>query len=234
MTALIGRVPVKGAVQDPYPVKIIIGDKNIAANGHHIPGIKGAIFDGLAKGDWNLGCVTVDIVGGTFVFDDGRIQHLTASTGGDNIEAATQIGSDNIGYVSQPQGVPCIPGRRITDAHKQASFLALLNYGSGRYRSRATAETTSTTSGSSGTTTTALTGSATAFEQNNAVADSLDTVSQIYQDRIQNSLDAVVAEGGQTLSLHITKDLYVDYDPNARLIDYGGGRRNTYSTSRLD
>src|SRR5690606_3898091 len=61
LTALIGRVPVSGSVVDPFPVKLVLGQDNLAANGHHIPGLDGIILDGIAQGDWTLGCVSVKL-----------------------------------------------------------------------------------------------------------------------------------------------------------------------------
>ena len=57
MTSLIGRVPVDGVVKSPYPFKIIIGGKNLATNGLHIPGLSGAIIQGVTVGDMALRCV---------------------------------------------------------------------------------------------------------------------------------------------------------------------------------
>ena len=47
MTAMIGRVPVGGRVGDRFPVKVILGDDTLSANGHRIPGLKGIVFSGL-------------------------------------------------------------------------------------------------------------------------------------------------------------------------------------------
>ena len=58
MTALVGRVPVKGQVRDPMPFKVIAGKDNLAANGLTIPGVQGMIWSGTAIGDWTLSCVT--------------------------------------------------------------------------------------------------------------------------------------------------------------------------------
>jgi integrating conjugative element protein (TIGR03752 family) len=56
MTALIGRIPTQGQVQDPFPFKVIVGADNLAANGIEIPGVDGMIFGGTATGDWALLC----------------------------------------------------------------------------------------------------------------------------------------------------------------------------------
>ena len=38
-SALVGRIPAGGQVQDPMPFKVLIGADNLAANGHQIPGL---------------------------------------------------------------------------------------------------------------------------------------------------------------------------------------------------
>jgi hypothetical protein len=42
MTTLIGRVPIDGTVNDPYPFKVLIGPDNLTANGIDIPDMAGA------------------------------------------------------------------------------------------------------------------------------------------------------------------------------------------------
>ena len=51
MTALIGRVPIDGTVNDPYPFKVLIGPDNLTANGIDIPDVAGAVVSGTASGD---------------------------------------------------------------------------------------------------------------------------------------------------------------------------------------
>ncbi|WP_435370059.1 hypothetical protein, partial [Acinetobacter baumannii] len=43
MSARIGRVPVDGTVNDPYPFKILIGPDNLTANGIELPDVAGAV-----------------------------------------------------------------------------------------------------------------------------------------------------------------------------------------------
>src|SRR3546814_14304487 len=68
MTALIGRVPIDGTVNDPYPFKILVGPDNLTANGIDIPDVAGAVFSGTASGDWTLSCVRGQVRSITFVF----------------------------------------------------------------------------------------------------------------------------------------------------------------------
>ena len=51
MTALIGRIPIDGTVNDPFPFKVLIGADNLAANGIEIPDVAGAVVSGTASGD---------------------------------------------------------------------------------------------------------------------------------------------------------------------------------------
>jgi integrating conjugative element protein (TIGR03752 family) len=154
MTALIGIVPVDGKLKDPFPVKIIIGNENLATNGLKIPGLKGAVFEGIAAGNWNLSCISVSLTGGTFTFTDGRVQHLKSSSKGErnSIAALTPITDgdtrNSIGYISDRQGVPCIAGQRVTDAHKQLATVGVLGLASNYFDARSEAEITRTSNAS--------------------------------------------------------------------------------------
>ena len=79
MTALIGRVPIDGTVNDPYPFKVLVGPDNLTANGIDIPDVAGAVFSGTASGDWTLSCVRGQVRSITFVFNDGTIRTITCN-----------------------------------------------------------------------------------------------------------------------------------------------------------
>ena len=78
MTALIGRIPKDGTIEDPFPFKVIVGKENLAANGLQIPGLDGMIFSGKASGDWTLSCVRGQLHSVTYVFADGTIRTLSS------------------------------------------------------------------------------------------------------------------------------------------------------------
>lgn len=82
MTALIGRVPIDGTVNDPYPFKVLIGPDNLTANGIDIPDVAGAVFSGTASGDWTLSCVRGQVRSITFVFHDGTIRTIPEDSEG--------------------------------------------------------------------------------------------------------------------------------------------------------
>ena len=74
-TAVIGRIPVKGTVSDPMPFKVLVGAKNLAANGLELPPeLEGMVFSGHAVGDFTLRCSSGKLDSVTFVFNDGTIR----------------------------------------------------------------------------------------------------------------------------------------------------------------
>lgn len=238
MTALIGRVPVGDKLKDPFPVKLIVGDNNLATNGHRIPGLKGIVFEGIATGDWNLGCVAVSLTRATYTFMDGRIQHMTGKgSSRDEMSSVQPIGSQtgiqsSIGYISNKQGVPCISGKRITDAHKQLATTGILGLAENFFEAKALAETDEQFN-DRGNRTSAVTGDKKLFAKNKTAAGAIGDVKSFYQARMRDTFDAVVTPAGIPVDIHITTDLYVDYDPNARKIFYAqsvGGNNAT----RLD
>ncbi len=97
MTALIGRVPIDGTVNDPYPFKVLIGADNLTANGIDIPDVAGAVVSGTASGDWTLSCVRGQIRSITFVFHDGTIRTVPKDGGNASSGAsALQNGANSL------------------------------------------------------------------------------------------------------------------------------------------
>lgn len=236
MTAIIGSVPIGGRVRDPFPVKIILGDDNLATNGLTIPGLKGIVFEGMATGNWNLSCASVTLTGATFTFQDGRVQHLPNK---DKTEFAGQqdgqleatpfgdpkaSGVDPIGYISNPQGVQCIGGKRISDAPQQIATLATLGAALTYFESLADAETTTVTNGESALE--AVTGDDVKFANNKTAAGGVQTAIEFYKERTRDSFDVIFVPPNQKVSLHITRDLYVDYNPDSRKLVYSQGEKN--------
>ncbi len=233
MTALIGRVPVGGQVQDPFPVKVIVGANNLAANGHRIDGIDGMIFDGTATGDWTLSCVTVQLTGATFVFEDGTVRHVpsTAQNVQDGVEQGVGAGFGNpndsvIGYLSDRFGTPCIGGKRLTDAHKQAALSGLMGLAQGHLDAKASAET-STNRDNSGTSS-SVTGDADVFAKYSQYANASRAFTDAYRERFQDTFDAIYVSNGADVVANITRDLHIDYVPDSRHLNYSQEHRYAY------
>lgn len=224
MTALIGRVPVGDKLKDPFPVKIIVGNDNLATNGIKIPGLKGIIFQGIASGNWNLSCVSVHLTQATYTFNDGRIQHMLGEDVGNRggSQSNNPIGDETvsgaIGYVTDKFGVPCISGQRVTDAHKQIAALGLLGAGAGYFEGQRDTEVTNIVGDQR--TSSAVTGDNMKYTYNNMAANGMNSIVDFYKDRFRDTFDAIVSPPGAKMTLHIQKDLLIDYDPNARKVAY--------------
>jgi len=140
MQPIIGRIPINGKVPDPYTFKVIIGPKNLAANGIDMPeDLQGIVASGIAEGDLLGSCARGDIRSMTFVFTDGRISTTQAK---DN---------DVLGTIAAVNGNPCILGTFHTDAPLflgvTASLAGLQGYGNALSQSQLNHVTT--TDGSS-------------------------------------------------------------------------------------
>jgi integrating conjugative element protein (TIGR03752 family) len=124
MTALIGRVPVDGVVNDPYPFKALIGPDNLTANGIDLPNVAGAVVSGTASGDWTLSCVRGRIRSLTFVFNDGTIRTVRSAATSEASEALTA--QSGMGWISDPYGIPCVSGERRSNAAQYLSSEMLI------------------------------------------------------------------------------------------------------------
>ena len=222
MTALVGRVPVKGKVQDAMPFKLLVGADNLAANGITIPGVEGMVWSGTAVGDWTLSCVTGRLTSVTFVFEDGTIRTISSD------DKAQQLG-----WISDERGIPCITGERITNA---ASFLSqrigvtALQAGAD---AAAQAETTTTVSGTTGTGTTTVTGDVGAYVLGKTVAGGAAEIRKWLDERLEQSFDAVFVQPGIQLAVHVDKQLDIDHDPKGRKITHAPSL-DPYRRNRLD
>lgn len=209
MTALVGRIPVKGKVQDAMPFKLLVGADNLAANGITIPGVEGMVWSGTAVGDWTLSCVTGRLTSVTFVFQDGTIRTISSDDK-----------AQPLGWISDERGIPCITGERITNA---ASFLSqrigvtALQAGAD---AAAQAETTTTVSGTTGTGTTTVTGDIGAYVLGKTVAGGAAEIRKWLDERLEQSFDAVFVQPGIQLAVHVDKELDIDHDPKGRKITH--------------
>jgi len=132
MTALIGRVPVDGTVNDPYPFKVLVGPENLTANGIDLPDVAGAVMSGTASGDWTLSCVRGQVESITFVFTDGTIRTvpqpkaIASRTASSTQSSNTDKIRGGLGYLSDPFGIPCIAGERRSNAQQYLCSQSLI------------------------------------------------------------------------------------------------------------
>lgn len=209
LTAMLGRIPTNGQVVDPYPFKVIVGRENLSSNGIHIPGINGITMSGVAKGDWTLSCVSGEVYSMTFTFQDGTI--VTVPEPGVKTE-------EPLAWFSDRNGVPCITGKRITNAPSYLSQRIGMTAASSYANAKAQAQFTNTVSEGSSTST--LTGDPGMVAQNTAISSGLGEATDWLDARMENSFDAIYISPGTPLVLHIIEELRIDYDPEGRKVNH--------------
>jgi integrating conjugative element protein (TIGR03752 family) len=215
MTALLGRVPINGAVEDPYPFKVVIGPDDLTANGIEVPEVQGAIVSGVATGDWTLSCVRGTVKSITFIFQDGRVVTVPKSKKpgkSDNNNQKTQ----DIGYISNPQGVPCVAGTRKTNARSFILTDLLLSAGAGAANAVSGGQTTTRVSGFGATQ--GVTGNIGKYIAGQAATQGISEVRKWVEKRFGQTFDAIYVPPGHPVAVNIDKTLDIDYDPNGRKV----------------
>ncbi len=224
-TALVGRIPVKGAVTDPMPFKVLVGRDNLAASGLKVPpDVDGMVFSGIAMGDFNLRCSTGRLLSATYVFRDGTIRTISVAAANAGAGAVGASGGLNpslpsLGTISDAQGIPCVSGELITNA---PTFLAqrvgVMTLEAGG-KAAAAAQTTTSLSGL-GTGVSAVTGDRSSFVLGQTVAGGASEIRKWLDERQQQSFDAIFTRPGVELVLHIDQEMTIDYDPTGRKLRY--------------
>lgn len=221
MTALVGRVPIGGQVTDPYSFKVIIGRENLMANGIELPEVAYSIASGKAVGDWTLGCVRGDLHSITFVFEDGTIR--TVPKAEDIYEGTASARDVKIGELSDAFGNPCVVGQRISNAYTYLAQRMGVVSVSAAAEAAAASQTTQITSvdGSGTGVTTVVDGSTSDYILGKTIADGSMEVARWLDERQAQQFDAIYVHPGAEVSMHITEQINIDYDPNGRKTNYG-------------
>lgn len=220
-TALVGRIPLRGRVQDPFPFYVLVGADNLATNGIKLPEVAGIVFRGEAFGDLNLSCVRGDLISATWIFKDGTIRTVS----GDK--------NTPLGVVADEFGIPCVSGRLITDAPQYLSRRVLVSAVGAAGDAAAAAQTTNTLSGSTGTTTSTRTGDVAQFIVGRTLRDSASDIERYLDERFRQSWDAIFVRPGARVSLLIQREMAIDYDPEGRKLTYDT-KIDPYHRPRLD
>ncbi|WNZ76402.1 TIGR03752 family integrating conjugative element protein [Pseudomonas sp. P105] len=230
MTALIGRVPIDGTVNDPYPFKVLIGPDNLTANGIDLPEVAGAVISGTASGDWTLSCVRGQIRSITFVFQDGTIRSLPADnhkdSRGDSQNAsnsgATQEG---LGWISDRHGIPCVAGKRRSNAQQYLGSQTLITAAGVGVASLIKSDGNTIYAGNNGgsLSTVGISGSE---AMNRLLASGVQDISQWVNKLYGQAFAAIYVEPGAQVSVHIEQPLILDYDAKGRKVDHTLGGRH--------
>ena len=211
LTALVGRIPIRGQLQDPWRFKVLVGSKNLASNGHRIPHLAGMLLAGTARGDLSLSCVSGNIDTATFIFADGTIQ--TTRKVADPESTFT-----GLGWISDEFGNPCIEGELKSNALQYLTQATLVNTTRATAEAIANAQTETSNSVGSDDTTTAVVGDIDQFVAGYATKESLLTVADWLNDRQLNSFDAIYIPAGKSVAIHIEETIQIDQEPNARKV----------------
>lgn len=240
MSALIGRVPVDGTVNDPYPFKVLIGPDNLTANGIDLPDVAGAVASGTASGDWTLSCVRGQIKSMTFVFTDGTVRTLPAPNQGGNQQQNNNQASSGqqqpvqggMGWISDAYGIPCISGERRSNAAQYIGSQALITAAGAGAASLiktdgSSSSYVSTASGTLGTT--GISGNeAMGRILGQGVSDISTWVNKLYGQ----AFAAIYVQPGAQVALHLDQELDIDYEIKGRKVNYTTG--GSHVSANLD
>jgi integrating conjugative element protein (TIGR03752 family) len=215
MTALVGRIPVRGQVRDPMPFKVITGVDNFAANGLTLPGVQGMVWSGTAIGDWTLSCVTGRLDSVTFVFEDGTIRTISSDDRGNQGSSSGKP----LGWISDEQGIPCVTGDRKTNAPAFLSQRIGVTAIQAAAEAATSAETTSIVS-DSGSVSSSVTGDAGNYVLGKAISGGSDEVSKWLLERQSQSFDAVFVPAGVRVAIHVDHELPIDFDTTGRRLTH--------------
>lgn len=215
MTPLVGRIPIDGNIPDPYSFKAILSATNLTANGYPLPGIKGAVISGVARGDMLASCARGDIKSITFVFTDGRIS--TSQVSGDK---------ESLGYISKEDGNPCVPGEFKSNEGVVLGMTMGLNFSKGYATGIANSQYMRTVT-PEGMGIASLIGSSTKVGIGEGLSGAAASAQAWWDRRVRNTFDFVfvpnwVTQTGQIMKIdiNITQQINIDYDDEARKVSY--------------
>lgn len=231
MTALIGRIPIDGTVNDPYPFKVLIGADNLTANGIDLPEIAGAVVSGTASGDWTLSCVRGHIRSITFVFQDGTIRTLPRDSEKDKGSSQQSnsnqgTGEEGLGWISDQHGIPCVAGKRRSNAQQYLGSQALITAAGVGVASMIKSDGENTVyAGNQGgaISTVGISGSE---AMNRMLASGVQDISQWVSKLYGQAFAAVYVEPGAQVAVHIEQPLTLDFAPDGRKVDHTTGGRH--------
>lgn len=218
MTPLIGRVPFRGTLTDPFRFKLITGATNLATNGHRIPGVAHAVWTGYAVGVREQSCVRAYLDTVTFTFEDGRIH--TVRRGKGNTQAVGSV-NETLGYLTDPWGKPCIRGRFFNNAGeylKDRSMAAFLDGLANAYaQSKVTVDRDA--SGVSHY----VSGNTYEYALGKGLGGASSEIADYVRERADGAFDVVYVPPGRPVQIFVEHQIPIDYDTNGRKLSYRYG-----------
>jgi len=219
MTPLIGRVPFLGRLTDPFRFKLITGAENLAANGLRISGVANAVWTGYAVGVREQSCVRAYLDTVTFVFEDGRIHtvHRGKGQGGAGAVSVQQ----NLGYLTDPWGKPCIRGQFFDNAGRYLKDRGLAAFLDGLADAYANAQVT--TDRSIYGLESYVSGNTYAYAAAQGLSGSADEIADYVRERASDAFDVVYVPPGQGVQIFVEAEIPIDYDTAGRQLQYAYG-----------
>lgn len=237
MTALIGRVPVDGTVNDPYPFKVLVGPENLTANGIDLPDVAGAVMSGTASGDWTLSCVRGQVESITFVFTDGTIRTVPQPKAVASRTASTTQSSNSdkirggLGYLSDPYGIPCIAGERRSNAQQYLGSQSLITAAGAGVAALLGDEQNNSSVISSGGSTLGVSSSSGNSALNSILSGGVNDIREWVNKLYGEAFAAVYVPPAAQVALHLDQEITIDYEPKGRSVRH---EKDHASASDLD
>ena len=214
MTPLVGRVPFRGRLRDPFRFKLITGATNLASNGHHIPGIANAVWTGYVVGVREQSCARAYIDTVTFTFEDGRIHTVHKGKGNTSKDASVQ---DNLGFLTDQWGKPCIRGQYFNNAGAYLRDRGVAAFLDGLADAYANAQLT--TYNNDGLTT-YVSGNTYEYAGAKGIANAAGDIAQYVAERAEDAFDVIYVPPGIQVQIFVESQIPIDYDTDGRKLHY--------------
>ncbi|AMB86015.1 conjugal transfer protein [Pseudomonas agarici] len=223
MSALIGRIPIDGTVNDPYPFKVLIGPDNLTANGIDLPDVAGAVANGTASGDWTLSCVRGQIKSLTFVFNDGTVRTLPAPPEETNSSQNNNQNTGGLGWISDAYGIPCISGERKSNASQYIGSQVLITAAGAGAASLIKSDPNSSSFTNPQTGTIGTIGLSGSEAMSKIIGQGVNDVSSWVNKLYGQAFAAVYVQPGAKVAVHLDQQLAIDYELKGRKVNYNAG-----------
>ena len=225
MTPLVGRVPFRGRLRDPFRFKLITGATNLASNGHHIPGIANAVWTGYAVGVREQSCARAYIDTVTFTFEDGRIHTVHKGKGDTRKDASVR---DNLGFLTDRWGKPCIRGRYFNNAGAYLRDRGVAAFLDGLASAYANAQLT--TNDNAYGLTTYVSGNTYQYAGAKGLANSASEIADYVAERAEDAFDVIYVPPGIEVQIFIESEIPIDYNTDGRMLQYPYLRRASHDS----
>lgn len=226
MTALIGRVPVDGTVNDPYPFKVLVGPDNLTANGIDLPDVVGAVMSGTAAGDWTLSCVRGQVESITFVFSDGTVrtvpqpQKVVSRNRSSTQTSDTEMIRGGLGYISDPYGIPCIVGERRSNAQQYLGSQSLITAAGAGLAAALGSEQTNTSFINSASGSLGLSQNSGNSALNSVISGGIGDIRDWINKLYGEAFASIYVPPGAKVALHLDHEISIDYEPKGRRVNH--------------